>query len=645
MIHNSMKFLKYFISVFFFLIWIPPVQAQTDLTALKTACDSEVSDTNTVVACNTLAEEISNVNPESAILFSRKALGISRNIQFKDGITWSHSVIASAFESMGKIDSAISNYELARNYKVEFSDSQGVGRMDLNIGVVYLNQGYYQPASEAFYRAMIVFEKLNDKALLSKTYHNLGMLYRRTKNYKISLDFYNKSLALKRNLGDMKGQALTLNNMSSVFIHKRDYRSAKIMALESYQLCENNGLLEYGASCLINVSQASLKLKDKEECRRRLAQTEVLLAKYPDDLDRADYLMAKADLEKNEKKLKAAAASTKEAIELYKSHKTLEQLKDGCSYLAGIYTEMGHADLAVEWLNKAVEINDTIYHRENIRQVNEMQIVYKTKSKEKENEHLRMENRLEQIRAETSQNQRNILLASILVFMLLGGWIFRLLWQKNKAYDELDRNKKALEVAVEQKDTLLRELHHRVKNNLQVVTGLLDLQMARIKDADVIKALNDGKNRIRSMALIHQKLYRTEDLKSVDMQEYLEKLLNEIRSGFAIPGKTIETRVSAQGVQLDIDVAIPLGLVVNELVTNSFKYAFVEKSSGMVDVTIEKNGDRFFLKIKDDGPGYDFVNKASKATLGLRLVNMLVKQIRGTIEIHNFSGTEVEIQF
>jgi two-component sensor histidine kinase len=645
MIHNSMKFLKYFISVVFYIIWMPPVQAQTDLGVLKAACESEVNDTNTVVACNTLAEEISNINPQSAISFSRKALDISRKIKFKDGITWSHSVIASAFESMGKIDSAIFNYELARNYKVEFSDSQGVGRMDLNIGVVYLNQGYYQPASEAFYRAMIAFEKLDDKALLSKTYHNLGMLYRRTKNYKISLDFYNKSLALKRDLGDVRGQALTLNNMSSVFIHQKDYKSAKRMALESYQFCENNGLLEYGASCLINASQASLRLKEKEECRKQLAQTKELLAQYPDNLDRADYLMAKADLEKNENDLRAAAASTKEAIELYKEHKTLEQLKDGCFYLAGIYSEMGKADLAIEWLNKAVEINDTIYHRENIRQVNEMQIVYKTKSKEKENEHLRMENRLEQMRAETSQNQRNILLASIFVFVLLGIWILRLLWQKNKAYDELDRNKKALEVAVEQKDTLLRELHHRVKNNLQVVTGLLDLQMARIKDADVIKALNDGKNRIRSMALIHQKLYRTEDLKSVDMQEYLEKLLNEIRSGFAIPGKTIETHISAQGIQLDIDVAIPLGLVVNELVTNSFKYAFEEKTSGMIDVSIEKNGDRFFLKIKDDGPGYDFVNKASKATLGLRLVNMLVKQIRGTVEIHNFSGTEVEIQF
>lgn len=645
MIHNSMKWRNFFISILFFIISLMSASAQGELDSLRKASQSNTLDTNTVVACNTLAEQTVNEDPVNAISLSKKALGISLKINFRDGITWSYSTMAEAFEYTGEIDSAISNYENARKYKVMFGDTLGMAKMDMNIGVVYLDQGYFQPASEKLYKAMAVFEKIKAKQLLSRTYNNLGLLYRRTKNYKTALDFYYKSLSLKKELDDLKGQALTRGNISSLLISLKEYASAEKVALENYEFCQQNDLMMYGATSLVNLSQAYLKQNKKEECKKYLTLIEPLLQQYPDDLDRADYLMAKSELAKSENRLNDAAISALQAVELFKNRETLEQLQYAYSYVSSLYASIGNPNLAIEYLNKSVEIRDTIFHRDNMRQVNEMNILYKTQSKEKENENLRMENKLEQMRSETSERQRNILLISLGVFLLLGLWISRLLWQKNKAFGALEENKKALEVAVEQKDTLLRELHHRVKNNLQVVTGLLDLQMARINDEEIIKALNDGKNRIRSMALIHQKLYRTDDLKSVDMQEYFEKLLQEIKAGFISPDKTIHTKIDAPGINLDIDIAIPLGLMVNELVTNSFKYAFNEKNEGNIYVTLSKEGDKHTIKVGDDGPGYIAADKTTKATLGLRLVNMLTKQIRGKLEIYNFSGTQVEIQF
>lgn len=645
MIHNTMKLAQRLLLACIWAICALPAGAQTYLDSLKTAAASEVEDTNTVVACNTLAEEVLYDDPEQGLALTRKALAISLRIRFRDGITWSHITMATAFDFADQLDSAIAHYEIAKQYKKAFADTVGMARMDLNIGAAYLDRGYYHPASEAFYRAMDVFERFKALKWLSRTYHNLGMLYRGTKRYSTALEFYKKSLMLKKELGDIKGQAYTYSNLSSMFLHAKQYEAAERSALEGFELCGKNGFWEDGALCLINAAHANLKMNKLDACHRYLQQAERLLIEEGTENSRADYLMAFAEYKQATREYQAAAAAITEAMLLFEKYGHMELLAKAYTQLSGVYKAMGRSDLALDWIYKSIDINDSLYHEDNMRQVNELQIVHKTHSKERENEALKMENRLEQVRAETSLRQRNILLVSLVVFVMLVLMILRLLWQKNHAFNQLAENKKALEVAVEQKDTLLRELHHRVKNNLQVVTGLLDLQMARIEDQEVIKALNEGKNRIRSMALIHQKLYRTDDLKSVDMQEYFEKLLQEIHSGFAIPGKEVRADIRAANISLDIDVAIPLGLIVNELVTNSFKYAFKENDTGTVRVQLDKQDDKFVLKVSDSGPGYDPVQKTGKATLGLRLVNMLVKQIRGMVEIHNFSGTEVVIQF
>lgn len=619
--------------------------AQSGLDSLWTASKSTLKDTNTVVACNTLANEIVGTEPQKAITLTKKALDISTQIKFNDGITWSYALMSEGFEYLGKIDSAASCLERARQYKVQFHDTQGVARMDMNLGNLYLNQGFFKPASEALFRALFVFDRLKDKSQLSKVYNNLGLLFRRSKNNKTALEYYEKSLALKRELNDKKGEAVTLGNMAMLLYYQKEYEASVKSALDGYKVCKEGNHMAYAAMCLSAAAQSLVKLGKTEHVDSYLTEVQDLITEYPDELDEAGYHLARADLFQAQNQYEEAIHSIQQAVAIYERREMLEPLQNCYSSLSRIYAENKQNVLAMEWLDKSVEIADTIYQRENMRQINEMNILYKTQSKERENENLRMENKLEQMRSESSKNQRNFLFLFLVVFLGLGVWITRLLLQKNKAYDQLEKNQLALQDAVEQKDTLLRELHHRVKNNLQVVTGLLDLQMARIKDEDVIKALNDGKNRIRSMALIHQKLYRTDDLKSVDMQEYFEKLLQEIMAGFAMPDKKISTFIDAGNIQLDIDIAIPLGLAVNELVTNSFKYAFQHQLEGKIEVKLYREESSYFLLVKDNGPGYEASEKVGKSTLGLRLVNMLTKQIRGKLEIHNFSGTEVQIQF
>ena len=204
-----------------------------------------------------------------------------------------------------------------------------------------------------------------------------------------------------------------------------------------------------------------------------------------------------------------------------------------------------------------------------------------------------------------------------------------------------------IKASLEEKEVLLKEIHHRVKNNLQIVSSLLQLQASYIKDADALNIFEESRDRIKSMALIHEQLYQSNDLAQIDFPEYLRSLLNMVMSAHRTNRTRVETKLHVDPVQLDLDTAIPVGLITNELVTNSLKYAFAGRTVGEIGVrlTSSKEGD-FVLIISDNGVGLpEKFNFDKASSLGLRLVRILTKQMRARLEISNGMGTEFRVYF
>ncbi len=207
------------------------------------------------------------------------------------------------------------------------------------------------------------------------------------------------------------------------------------------------------------------------------------------------------------------------------------------------------------------------------------------------------------------------------------------------------RAEELIQRSLEEKTVMLKEIHHRVKNNMQVITSLLNLQAREITD-DAVRALfEESRGRISSMALIHERLYRSEDLAHIDFREYLQSLTTDISHTFGTPGVTIT--VGMESVALNVNVGIPCGLIVNELVSNSLKHAFPDGRKGTIRVGITRAGeDSNILVVSDDGIGFpasiDFRNTTS---LGLKLVNVLIGQIHGTVEMSVDGGTKFSITF
>ncbi len=291
----------------------------------------------------------------------------------------------------------------------------------------------------------------------------------------------------------------------------------------------------------------------------------------------------------------------------------------------------GFSDLALRYKDEAIQITQKIYSQDLSKSLANYKTEQAVKEKEKEITHEKEKTALYGIIA---------LLAFILFIITL--LVLRKIKKQSK---QLSEKNKIIEESLKEKELLVKEVHHRVKNNFQIVSSLLELQTKGIEDEKALELANEGKNRVKSMALIHQKLYQNES-GLIDFDEYIKLLIKELSSMYSSTNK-VDTSIKSQNIKFDVDTAIPLGLIINEIITNSYKYAFNKGKDNSLSISIEKaTEDNYKLVIEDNGPGLEKNFDVKKAkSLGLRLVNRLVKQLHGSVKQSNTAGAKFEIYF
>ena len=192
-----------------------------------------------------------------------------------------------------------------------------------------------------------------------------------------------------------------------------------------------------------------------------------------------------------------------------------------------------------------------------------------------------------------------------------------------------------LKTSLKEKELLLREIHHRVKNSLQIISSLLSLQASKLDDEKIIEQYQESENRIHTIALIHESLYQSTDISKIDFKDYVEILVEDIMHSYNVDTNRIKTILEIGEYELGIETAIPLGLIINELVSNSLKHAFKENITGEIKIILEKDKDIYTLTVKDDGIGLpDDFDLKNTSSLGMLLVNSLVNQLEGEIMVY-----------
>ncbi len=258
----------------------------------------------------------------------------------------------------------------------------------------------------------------------------------------------------------------------------------------------------------------------------------------------------------------------------------------------------------------------------------------------------KVENAVEDKQKEVEYAQEKSKLYSVIlilvgIFLIISLFIIRKIMRQSK---ELSRKNNLIEKTLKEKELLIKEVHHRVKNNFQIVASLLELQTQGIADEKALELVNEGKNRVKSMALIHQKLYQN-DSGLIDFNEYLKLLTRELATAYKLKNN-VETTIQSENMFFEVDTAIPLGLIINEIITNAYKHAFHDQKDNKLWIAIHKESENYKLTIQDNGLGIseDFDIKKAKS-LGLVLINRLVKQLQGSLRQFNENGAKFEITF
>ena len=212
---------------------------------------------------------------------------------------------------------------------------------------------------------------------------------------------------------------------------------------------------------------------------------------------------------------------------------------------------------------------------------------------------------------------------------------------------EREQAEEQVRVSLQEKEVLLKEIHHRVKNNLQVISSLLYLQADQASESQTLQVFEDSQHRIRSMALIHEKLYQAQDLSRVDFREYARSLIGYLSQSYGLGEETIALKIDTEQVLLRVDKAIPCGLILNELASNALKHAFPQGRTGELCIDLQAEADgQVMLRVRDDGVGFPHdVDFRHTPSLGLQLVQTFTKQLRGTITLHHEGATAFEIRF
>ena len=306
--------------------------------------------------------------------------------------------------------------------------------------------------------------------------------------------------------------------------------------------------------------------------------------------------------------------------------------------LAEYYQARGDEKLAMQSRLQYYELKDSMTTAARFYMINEAETRFKTREKEKE---LALMNKEKLVREKALQQKtwQVIFLVGGLI-LLLGSLLLLFRFYRNKRQQAIILKQKNQQI-----ETLIRELHHRVKNNLQVVSSLMSLQSNRIEDDNARQALEEGKTRVDAMAMIHQRLYMDNELAAVDISDYLHNLTISLANSFGYSVENLNTMVELPKKSMEIDQAIPIGLIVNELVTNAFKHAFDGIREPLISVSLrEINEKTTELKVSDNGSGmaeHGTLNKSD--SFGMKLVYTLVKQLNGELNVIQDKGTIFKI--
>lgn len=643
-------------------------------------------------------ELLQNKNPDEAVLVAKKALNLSEQLQYLAGMAGSHTKLGNIYLAKKEHLSALSYYENAKTLLLRLSDDTQLARVYKNMGDIYSYRINLRQAYDNYREAANLFRKTGQLRMLGECQEKMGTISMESGRTAGAISMFRRLLQLKSSLDDEKGVIQATLVLSNLFIALKDYDSASYYNAELARLAAGDKEMQTEAA-IQQLIIHTFRGKFSEAAAAR-QQAERLLETQQSPAGRVKLLaaitsfyMAQQDHAMTEKYFDSTAALLVESrsVELatsglqlladmsshtgdyktaYRMMKSMNTYKDifRSEHMERIGAEIrnnAEAELKekeIEYLNLVNKLKEEKLSKEELKRMallrenilkdsslaNQQLLMaalqtesdLRARQLEKETElrrSLSRENELKQQMLTGERTGKKRLWAGLAAMTLLGVLIFYLFKKQQHKNQIIRRQSAELEV-------LNKEIHHRVKNNLQVISSMLDLQSQSLQDEKASAIIREGIQRVQSMAFIHQNLYQGNAVNRVNMREYIGMLSNHLFQTYNIRTDKIRMHTEIDDPGLHTDTAIPLGMILNELISNALKYAFKGRETGEIRVTMKKNGNELFLRVQDNGvglpPGFD---PEQVTSFGYEIIRAFAQKMKARMLIHGEGGTDVQL--
>lgn len=619
-------------------------QSKAYVDSLKRVLKSEKSEEKRIELYNELSWELSLTDFDAAHNYASRALRAAKG-KYPVQEATAYNRLGTAYDYHGDYALAVDNYQRSYTLRMRLNDTLGASNALLNIGACYYYQGVYSKALHYYTRAAKFKEKVEDRDGLSMLLNNIGLIYRVQKNYPKAIESLKASLKLKQELKDVKGEINTISNLGIIYQNTGECDKAIYYSDLAYTLSAKIASTYDLHSSRVNQGFAQLCKGNNREALAYFDGAKKELLGTDDIQTLAFCCKGRGEAFYAMKHYQKALDALVEAEQFALKAGRRELLSEIYKIRSTVQNALGQPAEALEDYTAYIVYRDSVFSEENTRQLNELESIYESEKKQKKIDQLTQSSRLKEQQLKNSGLRTRlfqVIIVSVSIFLILALY---LLWNKQSVNRVLAGQNDKIAEALQQKELLLKEIHHRVKNNLQIVNGLLELQGDAKGDELSPSTIQVAQNRIKSMAFIHEMLYQNSDYQRIEVGSYFTRLLDSLELGYTYH-TPLEKTIESEALSLHVDTLIPIGLVVNELVTNSYKYVYTPGLGKHLFISLTREGDAYQLIIRDDGPGLpEGVIDFHSHSFGLRLVKMMMRQLGGTISYRFHGGAEFTCKF
>ncbi|MFN4079548.1 MAG: histidine kinase dimerization/phosphoacceptor domain -containing protein [Saprospiraceae bacterium] len=534
-------------------------------------------------------------------------------------------LIGDNYYALGQVDSAEFFFKQNLRIKEEIRDTQYLAVAYHRLGIFYVNTLQYGKSLSVFMQGLSASEIAQKPEQTAMLFNNIAEVLAIENHDVRAVDYARRALLMADSL-DLKGHKVTaLNTLGNIAEKNEDLSEALIYYQDALTISLSLPNHTRTANQYLRLANFFQKNKQLSQAEAMARQGAPYLVNIKDQALQMKYAVLLGELALAKGELPDARKHLQDALKPAQQLRAVGVLARVYQGLSDLSVGEGRYPQALEYLQLAQTYRDSANARRQSEYVRQIEASYQSAEKERQIRELKTEAELSALRLRNSRHAQWLLSAVVIAAVCIALLGFFLFFQKKKNAEKIAEKNMLIEKALADKDMLLREIHHRVKNNLQIISSLLNLQSKHIKDQGAFSAVTDSRTRVRSMALIHQNLYMTDSLSDVNAKEYLHRLCAELFETYKPQGVSLQLKV--EDINMDVDAIISLGLIVNELVSNALKYAFASGSGDTLALSLQSDDSGTILRVRDNGAGFDPETLKLNETFGYKLIRAFVRKL------------------